>query len=254
MKAMVVATHCGLLLSAVALQGCQGDAQTQVVIRALESGDTPTADAIINDKTFDVNAANNNGVTPLLQALTSGNREMFGKLLKRGADPNLCDTEGRCVMNQAATKSDSYWIREALAHGGDPNALNTGNRHSPNSTPLFYAIQKELPGVKSRIENVRLLIQADADVNHRNANGIVPLRAAAGAGYYDIAIELLDAGADPLQGDKHGLTLVDWFDGRDESLVPDDDQVQWFNKAADILIERGLLERDGDGNLKKKGS
>jgi hypothetical protein len=34
---------------------------------------------------------------------------------------------------------------------------------------------------------------------------------------------------------------VDWFQGRDESLVVHEEQLPWFHKAREILIERGLL-------------
>ncbi|HUE71070.1 MAG TPA: ankyrin repeat domain-containing protein [Pirellulaceae bacterium] len=225
-----------------------------MLIRAVKAGDVASAEVLLNDKMINVNSADKDGITPLLQSLLSRNKEIYMKLLKRGADPNVCDRLGRCVMNEAATENDTFWLKESLAHGGDPNALNKGNKHSPNSTPLFYAIQKERPGEKPRVDNVKVLIDAGANVNHRNANGVGPLRAAAGAGNYECVVELLEAGADPLVGDKHGYTLVNWFNGRDENLVPDEDQIPWFNRAAEMLIERGLLERDADGNLKKKPS
>ena len=243
---------CALILIGGLFAGCGGNETGRKLIHALASGDTATADALIDDKNFNVNSANNQGVTPLLQSLVSHNREIYAKLLERGADPNICDGNGRCVMNQAAKESDSFWLREALAHGGDPDALNSGNRHYPNSTPLFYAIHKERPGITPRVENIRLLIKGGANVNHRDSYGRTPLREAAEAGNYESIVDLLAAGADPLQGDKHGYTLVNWFNGRAESRVSNEEQKPWFTKAADVLIERGVLERDSDGKLRKK--
>jgi len=48
--------------------GCSGNS-AQKAIMARERGDTSSTDALINEKSFNVNAANRHGITPLLQAL-----------------------------------------------------------------------------------------------------------------------------------------------------------------------------------------
>ena len=86
----------------------------------------------------------------------------------------------------------------ALKHGGDPNALNMGNRYSPNSTPLFYALyHKHLYIESGRVRKVELLISAGANINHQDAEGGTPLRRAAESGAYEIVLRLLLEGADP---------------------------------------------------------
>jgi ankyrin repeat protein len=234
------------LLCVIGTTACRSDMHIITLINAIECGDDATAKAILEDKTLDVNAPGDNGMTALLQSLISNNKELYARLLERGADPNRCDTAGRCVMNQAAELSESWWLREALIHRGDVNALNKGNRHYPNSTPIFYAIAKR------RTENVVLLIKAGANVNHRNDKGVTPLRASAGTGRYELVLKLLEVGADPLKPDHHGGTLVDWFDGRDEEMVPDEDQKPYFRKAGQLLVDLGLMDAESKGQFKKK--
>ncbi|MCE9528186.1 MAG: ankyrin repeat domain-containing protein, partial [Planctomycetales bacterium] len=167
------------------------------------------------------------------------NQAIRGRKTHSAGQIHKCDRSGRCVMNQAAKEEDPFWLRTALAHGGDPNAINHGNRHYPNSTPIYYAIQN-IP--KSHAENARILVEAGADINHQDGYGHTPLRDAAGAGMYETVVLLLEAGADPCLADKHGYSLINWFKGRDERLVPDEDQIPWFRKAREILVKRGLIE------------
>lgn len=216
--------------------GCSGDRRIHKLFKAIDAGDASTVDAVLDDETFDLKSTQDSGAQYLFHAMAARNKAIYVKLLEKGASPNRCDSSGKCIMNQSAEEEDSYWLSEALAHGGDPDVLNTGNRHVPNSTPLFYAIYKR------RVENTKILIDASADLNHRNSFGLAPLREAAGNGKYESVVALLEAGADPSQADKHGHSLVDWFKGRDETLVPDSDQIKWFHKAREILIDRGFIK------------
>ena len=152
---------------------------------------------------------------PLLQTLARHDKNAYVKLLEEGADPNKCDRIGSCAMNQAAREDDPYWLRTALAHGEDPNVINERNPYYPNSTPIFYAISKERP------VNAKILVEAGANINHQDGFGETPLRKAAGTGVYETVVLLLEAGADPYLADRHGYSLVNWFNGRDESMVPD---------------------------------
>jgi ankyrin repeat protein len=167
---------------------------------------------------------------------------MFEALLARHASPNLCDDRGRCVMNESASLEDAYWLETALAHGGNPNTLNTGNPHYPNRTPIYYTIMRDAFDIPPwRARNAEILIRAGANIDYLDSEGESPARNAAGSGNYEIVVKLLEAGADPRLGNPSRLTLVDWFQGRDESLVVHEEQLPWFHKAREILIERGLL-------------
>jgi len=241
-----------LLVIAVAMCACVGcgcdrrptDRQAKKLIRAIEAGDTALANRILAEK-VDVNGQDRAGMTPLLQALLSGNEPLYKQLLARGANPNVCTTRGQCVMNVAADR-DGPWLELALKHGGDPNALNVGNPHAPNSTPLFYAMHHEHFDIESwHVRNVDLLIKAGANVNHQDSGGRSPLLEAARTGSYESVVHLLLAGADPTLPDKNGQTTVDWYVERTEDMVLSDAQKPWFQKSREMLIERRLLNRYG---------
>ena len=241
-----------LLVIAAAMCACVGcgcdrrptDRQAKKLIRAIEAGDTALADKILAEG-VDVNGQDSAGMTPLLQALLSGNEPLYKQLLARGANPNVCTTRGQCVMNEAADR-DGPWLELALKHGGDPNALNVGNQYLPNSTPLFYAIyHKNLFIDPWRVRNVDLLISAGANINHQDAEGGTPLRRAAESGAYEIVARLLLEGADPTKADRYGQSIADWFDGLDVESVLNAEQKPWFQKSREMLIERDLLNRDG---------
>jgi ankyrin repeat protein len=139
-------------------------------------------------------------------------------------------------MNETATEKDPFWLQQALLHGGDPNASNAGNRHSPGSTPIYYAVDAR------RTENVKILIKARADVNRRNGYGEILLREALLAGTCEMVVDLLEAGADPQLKDNHGHDFVEWMQDYDERFVHQEENKPWFRKIRAILIERGLLE------------
>jgi hypothetical protein len=241
-----------LLLIASALCVCVGcgcdrrptDREAKKLIRAIEASDTALADKILAAG-VDVNGQDSAGMTPLLQALLSGNEPLFQQLLARGANPNVCTTRGQCVMNQAADR-DGPWLELALKYGGDPNALNVGNPYAPNSTPLFYAITPKRVDFEAwQVRNIELLLQANADINHQDAQGSTPLLTAAESGGYEIVVHLLLAGADPTLPNKHGHSTVDWYVERTENMVLRDEQKPWFQKSREMLIERDLLNPYG---------
>ncbi len=237
---------CILLLTALvsASGGCSGDRRAHKLNRAIDAGNSKAVDALLDDETFDVKATEDSGATLLFHAMEVQNKAIYVKLLEKGASPNYCDNSGTCVMNEAAREPDSFWLFQALAHGGDPDVLNTGNRHAPNRTPLFYALNKRL------VKNTIILIDAGADVNHRDSFGLTPLRVAGGNGEYESIVAMLEAGADPKQTDKHGHSFVDWFknndDETDEYFVRKKDQLVWLRKAKEILIKRGLIKNGAE--------
>ena len=88
----------------------------------------------------------------------SGNLEAMGELLASGADSNAADAEGFAPLHYAMT---SY-------------------PHQPD---------------KEHLAVVRLLVEANADLDARSANGQTPLSDAASAGLLDVVRYLHQQGA-----------------------------------------------------------
>jgi ankyrin repeat protein len=98
------------------------------------------------------------GDSPLLTAMHRSKKNAFEALLKNGADPNRLGPNHQCLMLAAAKANDSYWLAEALKYGGDPNIDNKASAQR-RGTPLTVA------AVNNKLESVKLLVQAGADIN-----------------------------------------------------------------------------------------
>lgn len=237
----------GVVLSILVLDGCMKvdvektppeqlfqNADVLTLVKAAGQGDVETIDRLV-ERGVDVNSRGRGGATPLLKAFFSKNREGYLALLRHGANPNLLDDTGKAVANQAVEEKDPFWLAEALKHGANPNLVNEGNRFYPNSTPIFYAIDA------GRYANVKLLIEAGADLDHQEEKfGNSPLMQASQTANYDIVLMLLEAGADFRIPDKHGRDLIKyWYRGRDENMVPKS-QKEWFRKVQEFFKAKGI--------------
>ncbi len=175
--------------------------QVAALVHAAETGDVKTIDELVT-KGIDVNARGRGNVTPLVCTYIAHNFDGFDRLLKHGANPNLLDAIGRAIVLDAAMDQDSRFLRRALESGGDPNLVNVGNRYHITSTPLFYAIGQ------GRMENVRLLVAAGANVHQQEDNHATPLSEALIHGNFEIAMLLIKAGADIHAKDRFGKNAV----------------------------------------------
>lgn len=120
--------------------------------------------------------------TPLHLAAGGGHAELVRLLLEAGADVRAKDACGGTPLHWAAAcgsvcvdEPDSDEARAAAARG---------------------AAASDAAAVAQRVEALRLLLEAGADVNAADRSGITPLQRAAAVGYADVLRELLAQGAD----------------------------------------------------------
>jgi ankyrin repeat protein len=142
------------------------------------------------------------GETVLMLASRSGNVEAVKALLARGADPNARERAGQTALMWAAAEGHTAVIRTLIAAGADKNAtLDSG------FTPFFFAVRD------GRLDAVREFLASGVDVNalmrrpenaRRGRGGpgrgfapTSPLVLATQNGHFDLAIALIEAGADP---------------------------------------------------------
>jgi len=117
-------------------------------------------------------------------------------LLELGANPNKQGnliSEGYSPILYAASAKDSKLLNLMLAHGGNPNIEAKGKVPSGSTithTPLMNASKA------GRLENVRILIEAGANINFKNELGGTPLSKALTQDYMDIVLYLLEKGID----------------------------------------------------------
>ena len=133
-----------------------------------------------------VNAAREDGVTPLHLATQQGHRELVADLLTAGALVNASFKNGSTPLYIAVKEGHREMVAVLLAAG----ALVDAPRKN-GATPLHVAAQN------GHREMVADLLAAGAAVDAMRKDGQTPLYIAARNGHRELAADLLIAGADP---------------------------------------------------------
>ena len=140
----------------------------------------------------------------------------------------------------AASAKDPAYLSLLLRHGGDPDALDVYG----HETIIHAAI------LNGRFANVRLLVEAGADIHARDGSLATPLHLAVGLSNYDIAHYLLERGADPMLEDRWGYSVVDTIRlFKDRGARRDDETYGWYVKVVERLgldLDEVTLPRDPD--------
>jgi ankyrin repeat protein len=153
------------------------------------------------------NSAIDGGETALMTASRTGKIGAVKALIKAGAEIDSKERKGQTALMWAAAEGHVEVSRALLAAGADFNLALKRSGY----TPFFFAIRE------GQTEVVRMFLEAGADIhavmNPRNGGGKLPrkgtspLLLAVENGHFDLAVELLGAGADP-NDDRSGFTIL----------------------------------------------
>jgi ankyrin repeat protein len=116
----------------------------------------------------DINAKDNDGMTPLHLAAYKGHREVAELLINAGANVNEKDNNGSTPLHEAADNGYTAVAELLINAGAEVNA-----KANYGSTPLHLAAQGGCTAV------AELLINAGAQINAQDNNGKTPLHSAA---------------------------------------------------------------------------
>ncbi|HVS25080.1 MAG TPA: ankyrin repeat domain-containing protein, partial [Gammaproteobacteria bacterium] len=188
-------------------------------------GSSPLAEAVkiadarlvkmLLDAGADVESPNDDGQTALLLAARTGALDVAKELVAHGANVNAKETwRGQTAVMWAADGSFPEIVQLLISHGADVKLRAIANdwdaqitsepraqyRPTGGLTALLYAARSGC----SRC--VRSILEAGADTNRPNPDGITPLAIAIDNFHYDTARVLLDAGANPHTWDWWGRT------------------------------------------------
>ena len=143
------------------------------------------------------------GQTLLILAVTNQQYNSCKTLLELGADPNKYDNyDGSNAMIEAAqisniTGDNTRFLKLLLQFKGNPNFVEVGPRREGNSTRNSVLISAvEINEVQSSLPMVKMLVEAGADINYKNEFGQTALNQAIILDVYDVALYLLQKGAD----------------------------------------------------------
>ena len=176
------------------------DPKVIMLCRAIEANDLAEMERLVKAGA-DVNAQGKDKMTPLLWAFPDNHLPRFKWLLKHGANPNVVVesgfntrqtiSRGESVTLLACKTSYHGYFDAVFDNGGDPNIRHTGPLGF-SQTPLFAVITR---GAGDKAAKIRRLIELGADMNVLSNGGTPVMQAVSWFGQYELAIMMLDAGA-----------------------------------------------------------
>ena len=162
--------------------------------RAAAVGDIAEVKRLI-DGGADINAKNEDGLTPLHYAAGNGHTETALALVKARADIHATNKDKGTPLHWAAEKGKTETALALVNAGADINA-----KKSDGYTPLHSAVRK------GQTETALSLIKVGADINATDKDGWTLLHSAAWKGQTKIIIALIHAGAYLKATDNSGYT------------------------------------------------
>ena len=160
------------------------------------------------------------GQTVLMVAARTGNAQVIRQLVAYGADVNAKESwMGETALRWAAAANNAAAVR-ALVELGAAVSARSATVSYPEQKPaepsnyvasfvpkgqwtaLMYAARE------NAIDAAKALLDAGADINVQDPEGVTPLLEAILNVHYDLAKVLVERGADPKIADKAGMTPV----------------------------------------------
>jgi len=178
------------------------DPQVVALCKAIEADDLKEMERLIRAGA-NVNAQGKGKMTPLMWAFPGNKLARFKLLLEHGADPNVITEDdfgtrgtimkGTSVTHQAASTWHPGFFEAVFAHGGDPNLEQQTQVLGRGYCPLHLVIWSPVSG---KLEKLQKLLDLGANINHIGFAENTPVALAVKFRQYDIALMLLESGAD----------------------------------------------------------
>ncbi len=276
-----------LLQSGVDVNAAQVDGTTALHWAAFY--DDPRMVGLLVRAGADVNAVNRYGLSPLVQACTNGDAEVVKLLLEAGADANTTMSGGETALMLAARSGSTEALKALLARGADPNSrerlgqtalmwaaaegqtaavralievgADLNARLDSGFTPFFFAVRE------GAFDIVQAFLAAGVDVNamlqpaerkpgsvrlHRgNLSSTSPLLLAVQNAHFELAIALVEAGADP-NDVRTGLTPLHMISGvrKPDSSDGSDGVRTGSGRLSSADFVREMVKRGADVNFR----
>jgi ankyrin repeat protein len=216
---------------------------------------------LLLDAGADANVTMKGGETMLMMAARAGSVDAVKALLVRGAKHDLREGHGQTALMWAAAEGHVPVMQALIEAGADMNAsLDSG------FTPFFFAVRE------GRIEAARMLLEKGVDVNKplqrrerttENANpnyvlnrpiprGTSPIMLAVQNGHFELAIALVEAGANPndMQMGFSPLHMISGVRKPDSSDGSDPSTPAGSGSLTSLQFVRELVKRGANINLR----
>jgi ankyrin repeat protein len=169
------------------------------LIIAAEKGDIESVKSLLKEDVY-IHAQDKEGRCALVAAAYKNHLEIVDLLINAGADVNMKDDTIQSAYLIPSLEGYTELLKKMLKAGGDIHSTD-----SDNGTGLIRASDR------GHVEIIKELLKTDIRVNHVNRMGWTALHEAiicgdGGKRHTEIARLLVDAGADVNLADKDGVT------------------------------------------------
>jgi uncharacterized protein len=148
----------------------------------------------------DINAADPNNITPMVEALINGHYDFAAFLIDAGADPNIADATGRTPLYAAV---DDHTMPESNLPA--PRVLD----NKLTSLDIINMLLAHGANVNAQlVKQTPYRTKVDRGADTMLTTGTTPLLRAAKAGDVEVIKTLLAKGADPKLTTKFGMTPI----------------------------------------------
>ncbi|RBR06799.1 hypothetical protein FVER53590_26472 [Fusarium verticillioides] len=144
---------------------------------------------ILVEANVDLASQTTSGITPLHFAAIGGNLKCYQYLLKKGADPNISDIEGRTVVTYTCSRAGNAELLRFILRNG-PDSLATDHGHKVGSPLMLVACNGDIDMAKALFE-----FGAVSSLFTPNCNGELPLHIAAASDNTELVELFLEHGA-----------------------------------------------------------
>lgn len=210
----------------------------------------------------DAESANPEGQTALMAVARTGNITAAKLLLDKGADVNAVEAwGGQSALHWAAARKHPEMVEFLIANGADIDirAIDRNWERRVTSeprmkdmktggfTPLLYAVRENC------IACVNALLDAGADINKPDPDNVSPLILSLVNLRYDMAMNLIERGAEINQWDYFGRTPL--YAAVDTHLVPgrsNRGDLPAVEKYTAYDVAKKLLEKGANPNISLK--
>jgi ankyrin repeat protein len=220
-----------------------------------------TALKLLLEAGANVNSANADGQTALMVIARTDSVDAAKLLLSHGAQVNAAEQwRGQTALMWAAAEGQAAMVKVLAANGADVNARSKVNNWDRGTTAEGTGLgAKYLPvggltallfaARQGHLDSARALVEAGADKDLQDPDGISPMVTAIVNAHYDVGKYLAESGADVNLADQFGRTAL-WaavdMHTLPHSTRPDTPESETVS-STDLL--KTILDHDADVNL-----